>query len=104
MKNLKKYKKVELQKLQYKIHAFINNKMFYRFSSPDPNLIGFCTEYYFPAEKFSKNNFYNYSHLVNATNLKLYKKYPHILKKDYKQWLKSLYKAIKNEKLTKKLQ
>ena len=87
MKNLKrKYKKIELQRLKYRIFVKSNNVTFRLWN----NLIGFEQEYYCPLQKDFKNNFYGYNHFVGVCNNKLYIKYPGgCMKKDYKKWLKN---------------
>ena len=86
MKNLEElYNKIELQKLKVSIRIEYK-QLDYEFYGI--NLIGFFNEFCEPGDKEYKNWFNNCSHFANSQNIKLYKKYPCIFKKNFKKWLK----------------
>jgi hypothetical protein len=98
--------KILLQKLKMyvdietnKIGLHLVTKLEYQFGIKSKNRIGFWRELYEPNYNNNKDNFYNYSHLVDKINKKLYKKYPtDVYKKDYKEWLKKSNANIKKQR------
>ena len=77
--------KIKLQKNAIRVKYFRNKLELFIYT----NLIGFSNDYFFPEENHYRNNFGGYKHRISDQNNKLYKKYPDMLKKLYKQWLKS---------------